>query len=99
MLTLPIKRKWFDMIESGEKKEEYRDSTPYYEARFTNLPRLSENGMLQSYIRLRAGYTPDSPSMTIQCWIDKGTGRTEWGAKPGKKYFRLHITWKQKMIE
>ena len=28
MLILPIKRKWFDMILSGEKKEEYRDITP-----------------------------------------------------------------------
>ena len=26
MLTLPIKKKWFDMILSGEKKEEYRES-------------------------------------------------------------------------
>ena len=26
MLTLPIKKKWFDMIVSGEKKEEYRES-------------------------------------------------------------------------
>lgn len=25
MLTLPIKRMWFDMIASGEKKEEYRE--------------------------------------------------------------------------
>ena len=25
MLVLPIKKKWFDMILSGEKKEEYRD--------------------------------------------------------------------------
>lgn len=25
MLILPIKRKWFDMIKSGEKKEEYRE--------------------------------------------------------------------------
>ena len=25
MLTLPIKKKWFDMIKSGEKKEEYRE--------------------------------------------------------------------------
>ena len=33
MLVLPIKRKWFDMIRSGEKKEEYRDETPYYDAR------------------------------------------------------------------
>ena len=30
MLTLPIKKKWFDMILSGEKKEEYREIKPYY---------------------------------------------------------------------
>ena len=33
MLILPIKRKWFDMILSGEKKEEYRDIKPYYDTR------------------------------------------------------------------
>ena len=33
MLILPIKKRWFDMILSGEKKEEYRDITPYYETR------------------------------------------------------------------
>ena len=37
MLTLPIQRKWFDMILSGEKKEEYRDIKEYYETRFQNL--------------------------------------------------------------
>ena len=31
MLTLPIKRKWYDMIASGEKKEEYREIKPYYD--------------------------------------------------------------------
>ena len=35
MLILPIKKKWFDMILSGEKKEEYREIKPYYEARFS----------------------------------------------------------------
>ncbi len=30
MLVLPIKKKWFDMIVSGEKKEEYREIKPYY---------------------------------------------------------------------
>lgn len=34
MLTLPIKKKWFDMIVSGEKKEEYREIKPYYDSRF-----------------------------------------------------------------
>lgn len=33
MLILPIKKKWFDMIKSGEKKEEYREITPYYKSR------------------------------------------------------------------
>lgn len=37
MLTLPIRKKWFDMILSGEKKEEYREIKEYYETRFRNL--------------------------------------------------------------
>lgn len=37
MLTLPIRKKWFDMILSGEKKEEYREIKEYYETRFQNL--------------------------------------------------------------
>lgn len=34
MLVLPIKKKWFDMIASGEKKEEYREIKPYWTSRF-----------------------------------------------------------------
>lgn len=30
MLVLPIKKRWFEMIVSGEKKEEYREIKPYY---------------------------------------------------------------------
>jgi len=37
MLTLPIKKKWFDMIRSGEKKEEYREIKPYWNKRFGNI--------------------------------------------------------------
>ena len=37
MLTLPIKKKWFDMILSGEKKEEYRELKPYYKSRFSSI--------------------------------------------------------------
>lgn len=33
MLILPIKKKWFDMILSGKKTEEYRDIKPYYTSR------------------------------------------------------------------
>lgn len=37
MLTLPIKKKWFDMILSGEKKEEYREIKSYYISRFKKI--------------------------------------------------------------
>ena len=33
-LTLPLKRKWFDMIKSGDKKEEYREMSLYWKCRF-----------------------------------------------------------------
>lgn len=94
MLTLPIKRIWFDMIASGEKGEEYRALTDYYDTRFSNAPRFLEDGKWQFYVILRAGYKKDSPVMAICCWLDIGTGKPEWGAEPGVEYFRLHITWK-----
>lgn len=36
MLVLPIKKKWFYMILTGEKREEYRDIKPYYTTRLKN---------------------------------------------------------------
>ncbi len=32
-LTLSLKKQWFDMIKSGEKKEEYREIKPFWEKR------------------------------------------------------------------
>lgn len=34
LLNLILKTKWFDMIKSGEKTEEYRDVKPFYISRF-----------------------------------------------------------------
>lgn len=36
-LKLVLKRRWYEMIESGEKKEEYRDATDYYRKKFCPL--------------------------------------------------------------
>lgn len=35
ILHLTLKKKWFDMIASGEKKEEYREVKPYWINRLT----------------------------------------------------------------
>lgn len=38
-IHLVLKHKWYDMIESGEKPEEYRDFTPYWCKRFFSYRR------------------------------------------------------------
>lgn len=43
MITLLIKKKWFDMIRTGEKKEEYRDIKPYYITRFLKEMRFPKS--------------------------------------------------------
>lgn len=92
MLTLPIKKQWFDMILSGEKKEEYRDMTPYYTKRFTNLWNGSLiGGQAERKIKLRNGYGKNDPTATVSVTISTGLGKLEWGAVPGRHYFILHI--------
>lgn len=107
MLTLQVKKKWFDMILSGEKKEEYREIKPYYETRFMNTfgiicvggeyIKCSEIGLAECEkepvqpIMFRNGYSKSSPSFVAMCSIRTGTGREEWGAEPGKEYFILTV--------
>ena len=89
MLTLPIKKKWFDMIRSGEKKEEYREIKPYYDSRFKNI--YYPLGGKQPDIILRNGYSKNSPSIKCKVVIIKGYGKEEWGAEPNKLYYVLKI--------
>lgn len=96
MLTLPIKKVWYEMILSGFKKEEYRNITPYYEARFKNAFGyiLYNNEIVykkEALIKFRNGYSKNAPSFIAKCSINIGEGRQEWGAIPGVKYFILGI--------
>ena len=107
MLTLPIKRKWLEMIRSGQKKEEYRALSPYYAARFKRflgwefIP--ASQAQVESALRvagsvpfkdviLRAGYSLSAPATMISGYITISTGRPEWGAAEGEEYYVLHIT-------
>lgn len=87
MLTLPIKKKWFDMIKSGEKKEEYREIKPYYDSRFKSL---IADGQVHQVI-LRNGYSKKSPAIKCDVLINQYEGKEEWGAEPNKGYYVLQI--------
>lgn len=98
MLTLPIKKKWFEMILCGEKKEEYREIKPYYDKRFKNIMRSSEcvyckedNGCPTFLVKLRNGYSRESPYIIAIVVLSIGVGRLEWGAEPNKEYYILRI--------
>ena len=104
MLTLPIKKKWFDMIASGEKYEEYREIKPYYCTRFK---KLFLDGVTKGEawirpprrtIRFRNGYSSKSPMIEAECTMHLGNGVEEWGAEPGKRYIILTI-YKYKIIK
>lgn len=89
--TMTLKKKWFDMILSGEKKEEYREIKPYWVRRLI--------GEYQSYnessifyrggdymmpfginkIRFKNGYSKNCPSFVIE-WkgVSVGCPKRSW---------------------
>lgn len=90
MIILPIKRKWFDMILSGEKKEEYREIKPYYDSRLIPVFGIVP-GEREAEICFKNGYSADAPRIYALCTLDRKEGKEEWGAEPGKKYYVLQI--------
>lgn len=102
ILILPIKKKWFDIIISGEKKEEYRKRTPYWEKRFkkyfgwgygaTSANTYGWRFLPRSKeVIFRNGYGKDVPEFTAEVTITENTGNTEWGAEPGEVYYVLRV--------
>ena len=47
-LTLHIKKKWFDLIKAGIKKEEYREIKPHYIRQFIKFEPL-KNDLIRDY--------------------------------------------------
>lgn len=53
-LHLTLKKKWFDMIESGEKPEEYREIKPYWVKRIFNAD-FGSLDLKEAYKYMNAG--------------------------------------------
>ena len=64
ILPLVLKGKWFDMIERGEKREEYRMATDYWLKRLANWDLHSAGTPI---VEFRLGYAKDAPSMAF--WV------------------------------
>jgi hypothetical protein len=72
-LKLTLKRHWFGMIASGEKKEEYRQPSHWI------LSRLE--GKKYDRVEFRNGYSATSPvCITEYRGWKRAVGKAKWGA-------------------
>ena len=91
ILYLPLKKKWYEMIESGVKPEEYRDIKPYW------CKRLYKNGDMTTqefnpytHVTFSYGYTKRRMTFEIKN-ILLSFGNTEWGAPSDKLLFTIKL--------
>jgi len=63
ILRLPIKKKWFDMIASGEKREEYREATEYWRKRVLPANEMARREGRNLIIELVNGYRKNAPTI------------------------------------
>ena len=80
VLRLTLKRKWFDMIASGEKREEYREQGKWIDSRVNANKEYD-------VVEFKNGYGPDVPCCVVEyLGYDWAAGNPAWGAVPGKLY-------------
>lgn len=78
-LHLTLKKKWFDLIKSGEKKTEYREIKPYWTVRLFKKKYDS--------IVFTNGYKKDSPKIKVELLdigFEKFNGKDCYALKLGK---------------
>lgn len=68
ILDLVLKGRWYDMIESGEKPEEYREIKPYWEKRLLDYKGLSDYYQKNHYeLRIKKLFFPHRPVIENIC--------------------------------
>ena len=86
VLHLPLKRKWYDMIASGKKREEYRDHSPYWTARIRNAIQ-ADKPIVAAFSLGRNKATMFFDVMVIKAVC--GSDRPEWGEPKHLHYMIL----------
>lgn len=102
-LYLPLKKKWYEMIENGIKTEEYREIKPYWKQRLLKcgncwgdyilVVNTYNKGFLLfekfDVVKFSYGYTKRTMTFKIED-ISIGKGKKEWGA-PDEDVFIIKI--------
>ena len=102
ILRMTLRKKWFDLIKAGVKKEEYREPKAYWIDRlFDSKEGMDGFSCTQrkfEKVIFSIGYPKSTETENVIEFknpkIEGREGREEWGAIPGKKY--IVITWTEK---
>ena len=92
ILHLTLKKKWFDLIASGEKAHEYRECKPYWKKRL-----VDEFGYGRNFdiVRFKNGYGKDVPTMDVEFDHISFTGsrwcKTDHGEVLPKEVIVIHL--------
>jgi hypothetical protein len=94
ILHLNLKTKWFDLVESGKKKEEYRDIKTFWNRVFSCYIRIKGKNYHPTdvIICFSNGYAKNRRQMFVMCnYVKPGFGKSDWGAEPNKQYHVLSL--------
>lgn len=87
ILPLVLKGKWYDLIKSGEKKEEYRADTPYWRRRISDLVGSLANCKGHLVVAFSRGYRkPDMFFELNGISIYSNCYNPDWGEPRGSHY-------------
>ena len=89
ILHLTLKKKWFDLIASGEKKEEYRELKEYWYQRFFYSEIRERNNSISEKVytepkrfdavEFKHGYSEYAPMILVELkGIEIGHAKPEW---------------------
>ena len=103
ILHLPLKKQWYEMIESGVKTEEYREIKPYWKQRLLKygnawgdyglVMKTYKKGFLlfEKYDKVIFSYGYTKRTMTFEIeGISIGKGNPNWGA-PEEEVFIIKL--------
>ena len=106
ILSLVLKGKWYDMIEGGVKREEYRLATRYWGIRLKNWDGASSRDCKTPIVEFRRGCAKNAPRVAYWCYglptnigmkayayVDAGVVKTrhpEWG-EPEEGHFVIRL--------
>lgn len=99
ILPLVLKKKWYDMIASGKKREEYRDAKEYYRIRISNFVRRGAEKNKQLVVAFSLGMRKAELFMLFcGCKKFKTSLRPEWG-EPNDYHYVISLGRRVKFID